>query len=67
MRGCAELSWHAGANYILGLDERAHIQKAKQVCGFHVVVWGEAAWCMSPVIIHIAICPTGIKIYISVR
>lgn len=30
MRGCAELSWHAGANYILGLDERAHIQKAKQ-------------------------------------
>lgn len=49
MRGCAELSWHAGANYILGLDERAHIQKAKQgeelcstqrlqVCGFHVAI-----------------------------
>lgn len=49
MRGCAELSWHAGANYILGLDERAHIQKAKQreemcsthrlqVCSFHVAI-----------------------------
>lgn len=30
MRGCAELSWHTAANYFPGLDEQAHIQKAKQ-------------------------------------
>lgn len=51
MRGCAELSWHTGANYILSLDERARVQKAKQgeghcstrrlqVCSFHVAVTG---------------------------
>ena len=30
MRGCAELSWHTAANYFPGLDEQAHIQKAKR-------------------------------------
>lgn len=49
MRGCAELRRHTGANYSPDLDERAHIQKAKQtkefcsthrlqVCSFHVAV-----------------------------
>lgn len=26
MRGSAEQRWHTGANYILDLDERAHLQ-----------------------------------------
>lgn len=78
MRGRAELSWHTGANYILGLDEQAHIQKANrerssfQRRGYRsaafmlIFVFWRVAASELPFTIHIPLCRMGIKIYISV-